>query len=228
MLDLRENLRMSFGAKYVAEDTASYILHSFDRSSLDGRAVDVERLSKFIGLDVACEYISGDCTNLLGVVTFEPQRVVTDFGYLDLTKPTAIVERDVIDRGESGLYRLVLAFACSHALFNMTFSGEEEENAQLSFGFESVTSKRKKLIPLSEAFGEIGRYEDGVYSFALKLIMPKNGFKRKAAEIYARLGVNRATVGNLVSLDVVADELSEIYGVPSAVVLARMKQLNLY
>ena len=227
MLDLSGNIKISFGAKYVAEDMASYILHDFDRSSLDGRRVDVERLARYIGLDVACEYLSGDCLEMLGVVTFEPQRVVTDFGYLDLSKPTAIIERDIIDRGEYGLYRLTLAFECSHALFNMTFSGEAE-NAQLSFGFESVPSMRKRIVTLNEAFGEIGRYEEGVYAFALKLMMPKNGFKRQAVNIYSRLGINRATAGQYENLTAVSGELAEIYGIPTAAVLARMKQLNLF
>ena len=227
MLDLSGNIRISFGAKYVAEDTASYVLHDFDRSALDGRAVDVERLARYVGLDVACEYLSGDCTDTLGVVTFEQQRVVTDFGHLDLKNPTAIVERDVIDRGESGLYRLTLAFEISHALFNIARVGEEE-NAQLSFGLESVESERRREVRLNEAFDEIERDEGGVYCFALKLVMPKNGFKRRTAEIYSRLGVNRSTVAENDNLSSVADELAEIYGVPAAAVLARMKQLNLY
>lgn len=227
MIDLSGNIKMTFGAKYMAEDTASYILYKFDRTSLDGRAVPVEKLARFLGLDVYCEYLSGDCEESLGTLAYEPQRIYTYDGKLDLTGAAAVVERDIIDRGESSLYRLTLALMCSHYLFHIVKKGEER-GEQLSFGFDTVASENKKDVTLSAAVEEIDGAGSGVANFALKLVMPKNGFKRAALEVYAALGINRATIDPVKHLPAVLAELSERYDLPEAVVLARLHGLNLY
>ena len=226
MIEPAENIRLSFGAKYVAEDTASYILYRFDRSVLGGKAVPVERLARKLGLNVACETITGDCTRLLGVVTFEPQRVYTQSGSLDFTQPAAVVERDVIDRGECGLYNFTLAVMCAHFLFD-SVKRNVADSGQLSFGLESVPSERKKEIDLETAFSEIARSDESAESFALKLVMPKNGFKRQTVEIYSLLGINRATLDPEKHLPSVLATLAERYIVPPLAVWARMRQLNL-
>ena len=61
MIGLAGNIKLHFGAKYMAEDTAGYLLYRFDRAALDGRAVDMARLARFLGLAVHCEYVTGDC-----------------------------------------------------------------------------------------------------------------------------------------------------------------------
>ncbi len=43
MIDFAQNIKLNFGAKYVAEDTASYILYKFDRASLNGGACRLPR-----------------------------------------------------------------------------------------------------------------------------------------------------------------------------------------
>ncbi len=226
MIDLSENVKMSFGAKYVAEDTASYMLYKFDRSVLDGRAVPMERLARCLGLEVACEYVCGDCTESLGIVAFEPQRVYFKDRCKDFSVPTAVVERDIIDRGESGLYSLTLALMCAEFLFYGT-RHKLNENGQLSFGFETVASRNNRKIVLSEAFEEIVAERDGSAGFALKLLLPKNGFKRQVAEIYSELGINRATLDEEQHLPLVLATLSERYNVPELAVMARLRQLNL-
>ncbi len=226
MIDLSENVKMSFGAKYVAEDAASYMLHKFDRSVLDGRAVPMERLARCLGLETACEYVCGDCVESLGIVTFEPQRVYFKDGHKDFSVPTAIVERDIIDRGESGLYSLALALMCAEFLFYGT-RHKLSENGQLSFGLDTVSSQNNRKIALFEAFDSLASEHDGAAGFALKLLLPKNGFKRQTAEIYSELGINRATLDEEKHLPVVLSTLSERYNVPEAAVMARLRQLNL-
>ncbi len=225
-MEFLEKMRTKFGAKYVAEDAASYILYCFDHSVLDGRAVPLERLAHFLGLDIRCEYLTGDCTESIGIVAFEPQRIYTMQGHLDLPVPTAVVERDSIDRGENGVYRFALALMCAEYLF---YAAEHDDgSAQLSFGLDSVASRHCKNVSLEDAFGEMERHGEGAATFALKLALPKNGFKRRTVELYAELGVNRATVDSEKHLPQVLEALSAHYGVPEVAVLARMRQLNLY
>ncbi len=227
MIKLAENIKTSFGAKYVAEDTASYILYGYSRLSQSGGGVDFERFARFLGLDVMCEYITGDCTEFLGVAAFEPQRIRAACGNIDVKSPAVIAERDIIERGECGLYNFTLALMCSEALFYAA-KHVEEESAQLSFGLDSVESERRKYVSLDDAFNRIIETEECAESFALKLAMPKNGFKRQTIELYSYLGVNRATVTENNQLPFVLSALSEVYNVPQAAVIARMRELNLY
>lgn len=219
--------RPAFGAKYEAEDYASYILHGFDRYALDGRAVSMERFARFLSIDVYCEHIVGDCSEILGVAAFEPQRVYTLCGALDLKRPAAIAERDIIDRGESGLYNFALGLLCSEYLMYLAKNGETD-TSQLSFGLDTVASKRLEFVSLEKAFDDIGEDGDSPSCFALKLLMPKNGFKRQTVELYAELGVNRATVDGEKHLPFVLSQLSARYNVPEIAVLLRLKDLNLY
>ena len=62
----------------------------------------------------------------------------------------------------------------------------------------------------------------------IKLLLPKNGFKRRTVELYSSLGINRATVDEHKHLPAVLDELSLNYNVPRIVALARLRELNLY
>lgn len=227
MMDWVHNLSLNFGAKYIAEDTASYILYKFDRGVLSGGTVPMERFARYLGLDVRCEYLTGDCVESLGVAAFEPQRLYGLDTVLDLPVPTAVVERDVIEKGESGLYNFTLALMCSEMLY---FASEHAANtsAQLSFGFESVPSRNRKNITLSDAFDELAARPDGAAGFALKLLFPKNGFKRQTVELYAQLGVNRATLDTEKHLPHVLSVLSERYVAPEVAVLARLRELNLY
>ncbi|MDE7394742.1 MAG: hypothetical protein K2M95_01315 [Clostridiales bacterium] len=225
MIDLSGNIKLSFGAKYVAEDTASYILYEFDRSVLDGRAVPFERFCAFLGLDVRCEYLCGDAVQAQGLVAFEPQRLVTASGNLDLPKASAVVERDLIDCGEWKLYNFVLAVMGAQYLFYSVKKGTPSR--QLTFDLSSVQSMRNHIIRMEEVCEEIERDAGGVCAFALKLALPKNGFKRQAMELYAMLDVNRATLDEKRHLPFVLETLSEKYAVPEFAVLARMQQLNL-
>lgn len=220
---IRSGLR--FGAKYVAEDEASYLLYSCDRAFLGGNAVSMERLARFLGLDVRCEYLCGDCICALGTVTFEPQRVYTEDGALDLTAPAAIVERDVIEKGESGLYNFTLAVMCAEML-SFAAAHETEESGQLSFGLDAVASKNRKEITL-QGVGDELESGTGASDFALKLALPKVGFKRQTMELYALLNVNRATLDEQKHLPFVLATLAQRYNVPEFAVLARMRELNL-
>ena len=224
MIDLSGNITLSFGAKYLAEDTASYVLYDFDRSALDGRAVRFERLCEFLGLSVRCEALSGDALEVQGIVSFEPQRLATVDGPLDLSEPSAIVERDLIDGGQWKLYNFVLAVACAEQLFYTVKRGAPSE--QLSFDLSAVPSIRNRVIRMDEVCDGILR-EESVSTFALCLALPKNGFKRQVMALYAMLGVNRATVSPEKHLPFVLDTLSTHYAVPEFAVLARMQQLNL-
>ena len=115
---------------------------------------------------------------------------------------------------------------CSEMLY---FASEHAANtsAQLSFGFESVPSRNRKNITLSDAFDELAARPDGAAGFALKLLFPKNGFKRQTVEIYSLLGINRATLDPEKHLPSVLATLAERYVVPPLAVWARMRQLNL-
>lgn len=225
MIDLSGNITLSFGAKYVAEDTASYILYDFDRSVLDGRAVPFERFCKFLGLEVRCEYLCGDAVQAQGLVTFEPQRLVTASGNLDLPGPSAVVERDLIDCGQWKLYNFALAVMCAQYLFYSVKKGAPSR--QLSFDLSSVPSMRNRIIRMEEVCDEIERDAGGACAFALNLALPKNGFKRQVIALYALLEVNRATLDPARHLPFVLETLSERYAVPEFAVLARMQQLNL-
>ncbi len=226
MIDFAQNIKLNFGAKYVAEDTASYILYKFDRASLNGGAVSMERFARFLGLEIMCEYITGDCTEILGTAVFEPQRIYLRCGFADCVAPSAIVERDVIESGNGALYNFTLAILCAEYLFYRVKNGEQE-NGQLSFGLESVESERNVSADINSAFALI-EAEEGAASFALKLLLPKNGFKRQVAELYAQFGVNRATVDGERHLPAVLESLAERYNAPEAAVAARLKELNLY
>lgn len=227
MIDIAGNIKLSFGAKYMAEDTASYILYKFNRSALDGRAVLFERFCESLGLAIRCEYLSGDCTELLGIVAFEPQRIYTENGYFDCDMPTAFIERDIIERGESGLYNFTLALMCSQFLFYYIKS-DKSDDLQLSFGLDSVASQNNKEIILKDAFLKIAADEDGPESFALKLALPKNGFKRQTAELFSTFGINRATLDSEKHLPYILGELANRYNVPEVAALLRLKQLNFY
>lgn len=222
MIELSGNIKKR--SKSSAEDTASYMLYKFDRSVLDGRAVPMERLSRCLGLEVACEYISGDCTEALGIVAFEPQRLYVKDGCIDLQMPTAVVERDIIDRGESGLYSLALAFMCAE----MLYYGNRKNvlSGQMSFGLDSIESENHRRIVLTEQFDKLPE-RDSAASFALKLLLPKNGFKRQVVELYSALGVNRATLDRDKQLPDILRKLAKHYVVPEVAVLARLTQLNL-
>ena len=224
MIDLSGNITLSFGAKYLAEDTASYILYDFDRSVLDGRAVRFERFCEFLGLSVRCETLSGDASEAQGLVAFEPQRLTTASGHLDLSAPTAVVERDLIECGQWKLYNFVLALSCAEYLFYTVKQGAPSD--QLTFDLSEVASMRNRTIRIDEVCDEIIR-EGSVPTFALSLALPKNGFKRQVMALYALLEVNRATVDHEKHLPFVLDTLSEHYAVPEFAVLARMQQLNL-
>lgn len=226
MKDLLGKINLSFGAKYVAEDTASRILYAFDHGCLSGKAVPVEDLARALGLDLYCEYLSGDCTELLGTVAFEPQRIYTEDGHVDLPSPAVVVERDIIDRGESGLYRFTVALACARILFHDVQEGSYD-GSQLSFGLDEVLSLNKVEIKLDEAFDAICADEESPESFALLLLMPKNGFKRQTVELFARLGINRATLDEDKHLPAILSELAGRYAVPEAAVLVRLRRLNL-
>lgn len=225
MMDWVHNLKLNFGAKYIAEDTASYILYQFDRSSLDGRAVSMERFARFLGLDVLCEYVSDD-GDLLGVAAFEPQRIELKGGAFDLPRPAVIVERDIIERGESGLYNYALALLCAEALFYAA-SHEPQPSAQLSF-FSAVPALCRKEVFLTQTVESLGTPGSGVAGFAQKLVLPKNGFKRQTVEQYARHSVNRATVEEKNRLQDVLTALAAQYNVPEFAVLGRLRELNLY
>lgn len=225
MIKIDRKIFKSAGNKASAEDAASLMLYKFDRSVLDGRAVPMERLARCLGLDVACEYVSGDCTDTLGIVAFEPQRLYIKNGNIDLDTPTAIVERDIIDRGESGLYSLTLAFMCAEMIFN----GSQKTSAlqgQISFGLDTVQSSKHKVITLGEQFDGELMGKEAPSGFAFKLLLPKNGFKRQVAELYAEYGVNRSSVTSEV-LDKITAVLAARYVVPQLAVAVRLKQLNL-
>ena len=226
MIGLAGNIKLHFGAKYMAEDTAGYLLYRCDRAALDGRAVDMARLARFLGLAVHCEYITGDCTQALGMVAFEPQRVYTAAGALDLFTPAAVVERDIIERGEGGLYNFALALMCAEALY-FGAKHDQDDGAQLSFGLHSVASHNGKRIELDAAADDIFLKEESAARFALKLLMPKNGFKRQTMALYAYLHINRATLDERKHLPFVVENMAERYNVPAFAVLARMKELNL-
>ena len=225
MIDLSGNITLSFGAKYLAEDTASYILYDFDRSVLDGRAVPFERFCEFVGLSLHCEYLSGDATQAQALVAFEPQRLLTAEGRLDLAAPSVVVERDLIDCGQWKLYNFVLALACAEQLFYTVKKGEP--TGQLSFDLSGVASMQNRTIRIDEACDEIAGNLGGASTFALSLALPKNGFKRQTIALYAMLDVNRATLSHEKHLPFVLETLSEHYAVPEFAVLARMQQLNL-
>lgn len=226
MKDYPGKINLSFGAKYVAEDTASRILYAFDHGCLGGKAVPVENLARYLGLDLLCEYLSGDCTELLGVAAFEPQRIYTVDGHIDLKSPAVVIERDIIDRGECGLYRFAVALACSQMLFHSVREGGYDD-AQLSFGLDEVCCANNAELKLDEAFDAIYADEESPESFALLLLMPKNGFKRQTVELYAQMGINRATLDEVKHLPAILSELAERYAVPEAAVLVRLRRLNL-